>query len=232
MSLQILLHDEVQLLDWGESRAGGPWVKFRLNAPELLDAFRGLDTAKANKTGHILNLTVAQGDIAQLTEAPEKPEPKYGHYAAGLYRCGFFFNPRVLRALGSDAEYRKWIQRQPSAYSGKFSEYVDGEGRCIAAHVRRAGDSGTAFKPKYACVPLTDEEHRLQHSEGENALGGPEWFDLQRAKYLQAWAHQLLKETLGVESLADAAPQMVRDWAERNDLLAALPGVYRDYSRR
>lgn len=171
--------------------------------------------------------------LAPLTpDFEQKPQTPgaYGHYAAALYKTGFWFNPAVLRALGSDSDYREWIQRQPSAYSGKFSEYVDGEGRCIAAHVRRAGDAGTAHKPEYACIPLTDAEHRLQHEKGENALGGPEWFDKARAKYLQEWAHQRLRAALGVESLAEASPQMVCAWAERNDLLAALPIVYRDHA--
>lgn len=159
----------------------------------------------------------------------EESEKKYGHYAAGLYRCGFFFNPAVLRALGTDAEYREWVQRQPSAFSGKFSEYVNGEGRCVAAHVRRAGESGTAYKAEYACIPLTDEEHQRQHQYGESALGGADWFAKARARYVQDWAHQRLREELGVESLADASPQMVCAWAERNDLLAALPIVYRDH---
>lgn len=162
-------------------------------------------------------------------QKPQAPGESYGHYAAALYKVGFFFNPNVLRALGTDDEYMEWIQRQPSAYSGKFSEYVDGEGRCVAAHVRRAGESGTAYKAEYACIPLTDEEHRRQHKEGESALGGKEWFDKERRGYVQEWAHQRLREELGVESLADASPQMVCAWAERNDLLAALPIVYRDH---
>src|SRR5262245_14745507 len=53
--------------------------------------------------------------------------------------------------------------------------FVNGEGRCVAAHVRRASDSGTAYKAAYSCVPLTDAEHRLQHQKGESALKPPEW---------------------------------------------------------
>jgi hypothetical protein len=88
---------------------------------------------------------------------------------------------------GSDAEYRAWVQKQPSCVSGKFSEYVNGEGRCLAAHVRRSRDSGTAFKAEYSCVPLTREEHDLQHQKGETALKPKEWFDLKRLQYLRRW---------------------------------------------
>ena len=78
---------------------------------------------------------------------------------------------------GTDAEYRAFIQRLPSAISGRFSEFVDGEGRCEAAHVRRSKDSGTAFKAPFATIPLTNDEHNHQHQHAESGclerhLGG------------------------------------------------------------
>lgn len=90
-----------------------------------------------------------------------------------------------------DETYRKWIQRQPSCLSGTYSEYVNGEGRCVAAHVRRASGSGTGFKGDFACVPLTQEEHLLQHQHGEESLKPKGWWDAQVEKYLT-----LYKKTL------------------------------------
>lgn len=91
------------------------------------------------------------------------------------------------RRKGSDKQYREWVRRQPSCLSGQFSEWVNGQGRCVAAHVRRAGESGTGHKGDYACVPLTDAEHRLQHQHGETALMPKEWWDSMRIKYLTMW---------------------------------------------
>jgi hypothetical protein len=91
------------------------------------------------------------------------------------------------RAKGTDKQFRAFIQRQPSCISGRFSEYVNGEGRCVAAHVRRAGESGTGHKGEFACVPLTNDEHLEQHQRGESALASKEWFDRQRIKYLKMW---------------------------------------------
>jgi hypothetical protein len=106
------------------------------------------------------------------------------------------------RQKGTDKQFREWVQRRPSCISGRFSEWLPdlGEGRCIAAHVRRARNSGTAFKPEYACVPLTKAEHDFQHDHGEAAclnrfLGlatftrneGTDWFDRQRVRYLKLW---------------------------------------------
>lgn len=42
----IVLNDEVQLLGYGESDSYGPWVKFRLLAPEHLNLFRGQEKGK------------------------------------------------------------------------------------------------------------------------------------------------------------------------------------------
>jgi hypothetical protein len=101
-----------------------------------------------------------------------------------------------------DKEYRAWIQTQPSCISGEYSEYVHGDGRCIAAHVRRANRSGTGFKALYACVPMTDAEHRVQHQAGELAclitFGGKQfadftvddakkWFDDQVRAHFKKW---------------------------------------------
>ena len=150
-------------------------------------------------------------DRAEITDPDEAPKPeKWAHH---LFK-GWFFDPKVLHVLGTDEEYRAWIQRQPSAFSGKFSEFVNGEGRCIAAHVRRAAESGTGYKPEFACIPLTDAEHQQQHREGEVALGGREWFDSQRGKHLNMWGHQRLRAKLGVEHLADVSRETFLEWAD------------------
>jgi hypothetical protein len=92
------------------------------------------------------------------------------------------------RAKGTDKQFREWVQRHPSCISGRFSEYLEnGEGRCVAAHVRRAGESGTGFKAEFACLPMTQAEHLLQHQKGEIVFGGKEFFDEQRIRYLLLW---------------------------------------------
>jgi hypothetical protein len=104
------------------------------------------------------------------------------------------------RKKGTDKQFREWVQRQPSCISGQFSEYLeDGTGRCVAAHVRRARDSGTGFKAEFACVPMTHAEHLRQHQHGETAAMpyfsdsptdsqlAKEWFDAQRVRYLRTW---------------------------------------------
>lgn len=91
------------------------------------------------------------------------------------------------RQKGSDKEYRSWISHQTSCISGHFSEWVDGVGRCEAAHVRRAGKSGTGYKAPYSCVPLTRAEHSSQHQHGESELASKDWWDQQVIKHLERW---------------------------------------------
>lgn len=92
------------------------------------------------------------------------------------------------RVKGTDKQFREWVQRQPSCLSGAFSEWLeDGTGRCVAAHVRRASNSGVACKPEYSCLPLTQEEHLKQHQHGESALMPKERWDELRIEYLLRW---------------------------------------------
>ncbi len=162
---------------------------------------------------------VAFADVTQ--------KPDYGHEAAGLRKSGFFRIPQVWKAIGTDDTFRAWVQRQPSAVSGDFSEYVNGEGRNIAAHVRRAGESGTGYKAEYACIPLTNDEHQLQHQKGESAIGGREWCDKMRIKYVEDWAWETLKAQFGFAHWSDVPPEKLRAWAMEHDLTNHLPGVYR-----
>jgi hypothetical protein len=115
----------------------------------------------------------------------------------------------------TDTAYRAWIQTQKSCITGNFSEYLeDGRKLCVAAHVRRAGTSGTGFKASFSCVPLTQTEHTYQHNHGELAClmkfsrdpqlictlknASPfeaeriasEWFDTQVEKYRAMWREQ------------------------------------------
>ena len=112
----------------------------------------------------------------------------------------------------TDKDYREFIQTLPSCLSGQFSEYLeDGRRLCIAAHVRRAGESGTAFNAPYSCAPMTQTEHFYQHQHGELAclvkftrdpqlkvtlldaspieaerIAG-NWFDAQVIRYREMW---------------------------------------------
>ena len=105
---------------------------------------------------------------------------------------------------GTDKRFLDWISRQPSCLDGSWSEFHDDGPRCIAAHVRRAAEAGTAFKPKYSAVPMTFDQHNEQSWHGEAAclnrfLPKPgmwtnaeakHWFDEKRVEYLKRWINE------------------------------------------
>ena len=175
----------------------------------------------------------------------DKDAKPYGKEAAELYRLGWFFNQKVLEAIGTDEEYLAWIEKQECCATALLSvgtrikadglgcaseetRFVDHIGDVVAAHVRRiANGAGTGIKPPYSAIPLCHGHHDLQHQAGESAIGGKVWCDEQRNKHLVDWASHKLANTLGHPSMGFVPPNALREWAMRFELLQHLPQVYR-----
>lgn len=224
-----------RLLGYGESDTSGKWIKFELTQDQSesdpLDKFRGLK-------GQCFDLVIDPSEN-QETRKPKKVKGEYGKFAQALKLSSFFRTPQVWEKLGTDKEFREWIQQQKSCISGNYSEVVNGEGRCIAAHVRRSNNSGVAHKPEYACVPLTDPEHQLQHATGEahclysflpekqkepfSEQEAKAWFDKQRIKYVSQWAWERAKFYMGIDSMSQVPPENIWIWAKTNDIEKYLP---------
>lgn len=133
--------------------------------------------------------------------SPRSAKHEHGDYARKLYTSGFFLHPEVWEVCGSDAQFLEWIRTRPSC--------LDGDDYNIqACHVRRVKDgAGTAIKPPYCAVPMTETQHILQSSQGETSClkvfhtdkkdwpvdGAKQWFDKQRLHYVQEWAKMRLK---------------------------------------
>jgi len=186
------------------------------------------------------------GEAAHIVE-PEKPG-EHGKYWQGLIRAGVFNAPPVLQAIGSDAEYQEWIQKQPSCLS-KESDWIEelGEGRCEYAHVRRISEgSGTGIKPDYFGVPLTHKEHHSQHQCGQEFMldkywaivstankkiqpiswsrkDAREWFEKKAVAYRLEWASTTLVKTLGYERRRDCPPEAVKEWSSEHGLDQYFP---------
>lgn len=178
---------------------------------------------------------------SRSVEQTDRYNRLYGDIASVLRRSGFCRAEKVWRALGTDEEFREWVQKQKSAWSGQ-QDWVDvlGEGRCEAAHVSRIEyGRGMSHKPEYACIPLTHAEHMNHHQYGESAFDdirddgtkddlGRDWMERMRWKYVEQWAWDTLKATLGYESMADVPPSELKSWASKFDVEHLLPREYRD----
>lgn len=181
--------------------------------------------------------------IATTDRLPETPKPTTSdngaHYQA-LYQSGFFNNPVLWRWAGTDGDYQEWVRNQPSCVSGKqdWHRGRDGNvGKCEYAHVRRvANGAGTGIKPDYCGVPLTHEEHALQHQQGETALlrafninsaPAPEWFEKQAIKYRTDWIKSVIYEYFEVGSLKEIEPSEFAAWAKEIGVFNALPNIFK-----
>lgn len=87
---------------------------------------------------------------------------------------------------GSETDYFNWLKRCVSVIYPKYSEYVNGEGRCVVAHVRN-NNAGVGYKPPYCAVPMTQEQHANQHQYGYSFYMNIKDFSLQANKHLEAW---------------------------------------------
>jgi hypothetical protein len=162
------------------------------------------------------------GAIALLADNQELT-PEVPSWSAELHRRNFFCADTVLRALGLESEYKSWIEAQPCANCGK-QDYDGPDGRCTYAHVRRAGQAGTGYKPPYRAIPLCDTCHHKQHQHGESALEVD--FDKALGGYLNRWGHDRLREALGGK-LKEIPFDTFLAWAEKNELEDVLPSTLR-----
>lgn len=159
----------------------------------------------------------AEDDAPLHTEKGEHGQASKILYAAGVHRSAL-----VREALGGDAAYLAWIREQPCCSTRtEHSTWIQ------AAHVRRvAAGAGTGTKPLYSVVPLCDACHRLQHTQGESAVGGKDYLDKQVQKHLDAWAWHALARALGCESMTHANPSTVVAWFDARDF--RVPVAYRE----
>ncbi|WP_153716986.1 hypothetical protein [Eikenella corrodens] len=185
-------------------------------------------------------VTLSDAKQAYGVAEADKPEQEeladYGHYYQALYKSGFFHNPALWRWAGTDGEYQDYVRALPSCVSGRQDYDADsGRMRCEYAHVRRvSAGAGTGVKPEYSGVPLTHEEHALQHCAGESALlggaykdGRLDWFQKKAAEYRTAWIKSVLYAHFGVESLKEVPPQQFAQWAQECGMYPALPAVFK-----
>jgi hypothetical protein len=91
---------------------------------------------------------------------------------------------------GTESDYLAWLRRWPSCLSDTYERWEDGQGYCEAAHVRMVHlGSGTGLKPEYMAIPLTHDEHRMQHEKGMSVFYPDDWYEATARTYLARWVN-------------------------------------------
>lgn len=160
----------------------------------------------------------------------EQTVQTYGEFARELMlHSDWMGNPKVWQQIGTDEEYLAWCRAQKCAHCSKaptweMDTFVSSE----AAHVRRvANGAGTAIKPPYSAIPLCSGCHREQHRVGEDAIGGKDKVDKMRLDHVKRWVWEHMRHIFGVESMREAEPARVREWAKSHGIERHLPERYR-----
>jgi len=164
-----------------------------------------------------LRTSVWVGDqlgVSKLSKLKETQNNDTGHYWQRLIANGFFLQPALWEALGTSEEYFKWLARQKSALSNEYTGYNENnEGYCDPAHYRKVNKgAGTGIKPDYWGIPLTHQEHRLSHQDGDRAIGTNEWWNKKCAHYIQTWAGIKLKQLFNVKSRKEINLAEFKEW--------------------
>jgi hypothetical protein len=158
----------------------------------------------------------------------ESQQSNDGKFYQALHKVGFFIVPEVCQAVGTDGNFLDWMRKHPRSATGKLA---GGEsGPIVPAHVRRvANGSGTGIKPPFSAIPLTDQEHRLQHQKGESAVHpeGKEWFDKKRVQYLTEWVKYRLYQHFNITSLTEVPQAHFLNWAGNHGLTKYIPQAWR-----
>lgn len=217
-------------------------ASFKLMADNTLRATLDIEP---NDVKAFLELFSERGDLAAIARLHDST-PQYSTEAQTLYQSSFFRTPAVWKAVGTDAEYQIWTHDQKCVICGNQDLVEEtGEMKCEFAHVRRAGEAGTSYKPEYSGVPMCHDHHQMQHQFGESGVliktgtisgsmtdenaqqVAKEWFERKAVGNAHKWVWETLKDQLGYQSWKEIVPIVLITWAEERDLDKYLPFNYK-----
>jgi hypothetical protein len=134
----------------------------------------------------------------------------------------------VLICVGGDDKFNAYIRTLPSCLSGTFSEYVHGDGRCVAAHVSRSATRGIAYKAPYHTVPLTQAEHLNQHQHGYEFYKPWDWWLDRLRYYREKWAANVLTDKLSLNGNLKHDLDALSAWFDKNCMVELLEDRLQD----
>ncbi len=190
--------------------------------------------AEVGRVVAIAGLTESLETLAYLFTEEDKLQddtPKYlenegdnqaGKLMQALYRGGWFHAPKVLEALGKDAEFLQFTRAQGVCWC--CSAFEDEGASIVAAHYRKVSSgAGTGVKPPYSAIPLCSRCHDKQHQHGYAVLGTNDWWEAKVAEMRQRWGHERMRAIFETESMTAIPAKWIVEWALEHELNAHIP---------
>lgn len=196
--------DSLVLVELQKAAPGMAAVDIRTQTPS-----EELEAGKARLTGE--------------EEATLKRQQKRADEAmTELRRAGFFTNETVLRALGSEADYRQWLASQ-TCCTPEESHQI-----CQRGPVQAFPVTNLRMR-QFSLVPMC--LHHKQDWESETppvvgAKGGSAFLIQETHKFAARWAQERLRKALNVPDGFLPSPGLVFAWAAEHQLRAHLPPVF------
>ena len=236
------LFESVIFMGAGYKLGGMPNATIGFEDKSSINIFEGDQKQTKSKKGQRYLCLLFKLNDDETTDSNYKKKSskgQFGEFAKQLKLSSFFRTPAVWRAIDKPEAYHAWVIQQPSAMkvNGKSTGFdyntepgIDQSRTkcCDPAHWRDSSETGVGIKPDYAIIPLRHAEHLAQSNSGYNAVGGKEWFEKQRIKYVQEWCWLTLKEQLGYESWAEVPPTVLINWASDHSVFKFIPECYKD----
>jgi hypothetical protein len=206
-------------------------VRTRASTNEALVTF----SLPLENAGHVSEFMTMIGEqvagafakVDKYTKAPSPKGDKSESWQQRLWLSSFLRSPVTWKSTGTDEAFLNYLRGQPCAFCNNYNLDESGRAGTEAAHVRRiANGAGVGIKPEYSAISLCRDHHRLQHNEGESALGDNEWWQKKRIQALRAWVWDTMKREIGVESMKQATKQDVWQWADEKKIAYLLPGEF------
>ncbi len=162
----------------------------------------------------------------RLTEAEavtlKKHQKKAEQVLLVLRQSGFFRNESILRALGTDEDYRNWLTSQMCCHP------QPGLGQCPLTPVYPLEVAGTKTR-QYNCVPMCQEHHQAWESDAPPDVGAQsaQAFLLSQVNVAQQrWAQDALRRALQIPAGYLPSANLIFHWANEKNVRTSLPSGF------
>ncbi|MFL9611048.1 hypothetical protein ACKF11_13255 [Methylobacillus sp. Pita2] len=198
-ALPVAWQGEMMLTAWSDTSRNGRTATFRLAEDDAEHPFRSMATQNGKTPGqrYMVVMVLLDDQETPVKEAAQKP---FGAHAKQLHISGWFFNRKVVTAIGSTADYDNWLRKQPCAIC-----------KAPAPSLVRTGKN-------YASIGVCNQ-HLHTH---ETALAS------YLPRLLKKWVDYRLCQELGTDSLGNVNPNYLRGLCRKLGIEDTLPASYFD----